>query len=254
MNNLSEIVRIPDNSLNQVQLKKTGSSLRSFTKSPPAEEGNEIWFLTLSDLLLLLMIFFVLLFGMTLKQQGNPQILTASQAEQKQSAAVKEQPAVQQLPPEPVSKTASLASDLQNIIDNNAGLQGITVAQQSQYIVLTFPEQIIFDSGRAELKSSVLPKLEQVAGFIQNHPDLSVEIQGHTDNVPISSRRYPSNWELSADRATQVAKALVSLGISPEKVSTKGFGEYRPLYSNDIDSERVKNRRVELQFSLPPSL
>lgn len=252
MNNLSEIPRFPDSSLKQVQLKKTVSSMRSLSKSPPAEAGNEIWFLTLSDLLMLLMIFFVLLFGITLKQQSGSQTLSLTRTGQEQPAtAIKEQAAARKLPPEPAAnKTEILASDLQGIIDDNSMLRGMSVTRHSQFVTLTLPEQIIFDSGRAELKSSVLPKLEQVAAFIQNHPDFSIEIQGHTDNIPISSRRYPSNWELSADRATQVAKALLSLGANPAKISTKGFGEYKPLYSNNSDAERLKNRRVELQFSL----
>ncbi len=252
MNNL-QTPQTSENSFNQVLLKKTGSSLRTLKKSAPAETGNEIWFLTLSDLLMLLMIFFVLLFGITLKQQSNSQMLSSQRTEQQPSvAAVQEQPAVRQLPQEPAgnNKTDSLVSGLQSIIDDNSGLQGMTVVRNSQFVVLTLPEQIIFDSGKAELKSSVIPKLEQVAVFIQHHPDLSVEIQGHTDNIPISSRRYPSNWELSADRATQVAKTLISFGVNPVKISTKGYGEYKPLYSNNSDSERLKNRRVELQFSL----
>jgi chemotaxis protein MotB len=261
MNNLNKIPHFADNPLNNVPFKKTVSQMRSLTKATPAEAGNEIWFLTLSDLLMLLLIFFVLLFGITIKQQSNPIVPASLHAEKILPVAVtKEQPVAPPLAP-PVassdsaaqSATASLESDLLGIIDDNSGLQGITVARHSQYVVLTLPEQISFDSGQAQLKSSVLPKLEQIAVFIQNHPNLLVEIQGHTDDRPISNRRYPSNWELSADRATQVAKSLVHLGVNPAKISTKGFGEYQPLYSNNSDSDRLKNRRVELQFSLNPS-
>lgn len=254
MKNSSQTPQVYENSLNQVPLKKTGGSLRSIKKSAATETGNEIWFLTLSDLLMLLLIFFVLLFGITLKQQNSSQMLSSSHTENQQPAvaANKEQPVASQLPQNTVdnSRTDSLASDLKNIIDDNSGLQGMTIARNSQFVTLTLPEQIIFDSGKADLKSSVIPKLEKVAVFIQAHPELSVEIQGHTDNLPISSRRYPSNWELSADRATQVAKALVSLSVNPAKISTKGFGEYKPLYSNSSHDERLKNRRVELQFSV----
>lgn len=256
MNNLSKIHTVPDNPLKQVSFKKTVSPMRSLTKSVPAEAGNEIWFLTLSDLLMLLLIFFVLLFGMALKQQGSTVSPPSPQAEQVLPVAVaKEQPVVQQVSSSPAANdaTKSLESDLLNVIDDNAGLQGITVARHSRFVVLTLPEQISFDSGQAQLKSSALTKLGQVAFFIQNHPNLSVEIQGHTDDRPISNRHYPSNWELSADRATQVAKSLVSLGVNPTKISTKGFGEYQPLYSNSSDADRLKNRRVELQFSLIPS-
>lgn len=234
--------------------------MRSLAKSTPSEAGNEIWFLTLSDLLMLLLIFFVLLFGITIKQQSNPIAPASLHAETILPVAVTKEQTVAPLAP-PVassdsaaqSTTASLESDLLGIIDDNSGLQGITVARHSQYVVLTLPEQISFDSGQAQLKSSVLPKLEQIAVFIQNHSNLLVEIQGHTDDRPISNRRYPSNWELSADRATQVAKSLVARGVNPTKISTKGFGEYQPLYSNNSDSDRLKNRRVELQFSLNPS-
>ena len=246
----------PRNSSDQVSFRKVAQPLRSPAKPAPAETGNEIWFLTLSDLLLLLMIFFVLLLGITLQQQSN----TAAPPVQRNkdalpTAAAKEQPASRPVSPNqpPGDEATSLESDLLSIIDGNEGLEGITVARRSQHVVLTLPEQIIFDSGQSDLKSGVLPKLEQIAVFIQKHPNIAVEIQGHTDNRPIANRRYPSNWELSADRATQVAKSLVRLGVNPAIISTRGFGEYKPLYPNGTDSDRMKNRRVELQFSLVSS-
>jgi chemotaxis protein MotB len=82
---------------------------------------------------------------------------------------------------------------------------------------------------------------------------LSVAVHGHTDDRPIHSRRYPSNWELSVDRATRVARALVGMGIEPARLSIRGFGEDRPLVANDSDENRMRNRRVEIQFSLAPS-
>lgn len=252
MNTLSKIPESSGEHLNQAPLKKTVRPMRSLTKSAPAETGNEIWFLTLSDLLMLLLIFFVLLFGMALKQQSSAIVSVATRTGEVSPVPVmKEQPAAKPVSASPVvdDANASLESDLLSIIDDNSGLQGITVARHSGNVVLTLPEQITFDSGQVQLKSAVLPKLEQIAVFIQNHPNLSVEIQGHTDDRPIASRRYPSNWELSADRATQVAKSMVRLGVNPAKISTKGFGEYHPLYPNDSDSNRLKNRRVEMQFS-----
>ena len=247
----------PRNSSDQVSFRKVAKPLRSQAKPAPAETGNEIWFLTLSDLLLLLMIFFVLLLGITLQQQSNsaaPPVQRNKHALPMATAA-KEQPVNRPVSPNqpPDDEASSLESDLLGIIDGNEGLEGITVARRSQHVVLTLPEQIIFDSGQADLKNGVLPKLEQIAVFIQKHPNIAVEIQGHTDNRPIANRRYPSNWELSADRATQVAKSLVRLGVNPAIISTRGFGEYKPLYPNGTDSDRMKNRRVELQFSLVSS-
>lgn len=256
MNDLSAMSGYPCNSSDQVSFRKVARPLRSPAKPAPAETGNEIWFLTLSDLLLLLMIFFVLLLGITLQQQSNsaaPPVQRNKHA--LPTAAAKEQPVNRPVSPNqpPGDEASSLESDLLGIIAGNEGLEGITVARRSQHVVLTLPEQIIFDSGQADLKTGVLPKLEQIAVFIQKHPNIAVEIQGHTDNRPIANRRYPSNWELSADRATQVAKSLVRLGVNPAIISTRGFGEYKPLYPNGTDSDRMKNRRVELQFSLVSS-
>jgi len=95
--------------------------------------------------------------------------------------------------------------------------------------------------------------LKKTAMVILNHPDLCVEVHGYTDDRPIHNQRYPSNWELSLDRATQVARVLVNLGIQPANVSIKGLGENYPLYANDSNSNRLKNRRVEIQCSLRPS-
>ncbi|MEQ8213968.1 MAG: flagellar motor protein MotB [Smithellaceae bacterium] len=255
MNNLSEVPEYPRNSSDQVSFRKVARSLRSPAKPAPAEAGNEIWFLTLSDLLLLLMIFFVLLLGITLQQQSNSAAPPVQRNNQALPVVATEQPVNRPASPNqsPGDEATSLESDLLGIIDGNEGLEGITVARRSQHVVLTLPEQIIFDSGQADLKNGVLPKLEQIAVFIQKHPNIAVEIQGHTDNRPIANRRYPSNWELSADRATQVAKSLVRLGVNPAIISTRGFGEYKPLYPNGTDSDRMKNRRVELQFSLVSS-
>jgi chemotaxis protein MotB len=131
--------------------------------------------------------------------------------------------------------------------------QDVTVERRSTYIVLTFPERIMFDSGQAEVKPTVQPLLEKVAAIILNRPELVVAIHGHTDDRPIHNRRYPSNWELAVDRSTQVARVLIQMGIQPTRLSIKGYGEDHPLYPNDSDDNRMKNRRVEIQFFLTPS-
>jgi chemotaxis protein MotB len=201
---------------------------------------------------MLLMIFFVLLLGITMQRQ---KLMTVTQ-----NAATKVIPSISIIQTQPVSvkssqplseqAAAKVESDLTNMFYSDQSRQGITVERNSQNIILTFPEQIIFDSGQAQLKPTIQPVLEKVAIFILDHSSLAVEIHGHTDNRPINNRQYPSNWELSADRANQVAKTLVKLGIDPTKLSIKGFGEYHPLVTNDSDVNRLKNRRVEIKFSI----
>ncbi len=224
--------------------------LRSQRKESEAEKGHDLWLLTLSDLLLLLMIFFALLFGLTLQQQAQgsqspPQAADAPM--QSEETPVKIQP-----PSAPDGILASFETDLRAIIgeEDSKGKAGIT--RRADHLILTFPERILFNPGRAELKLSIQPILDKVGSLALAHPDFLVEIQGHTDDRPVNTKRYPSNWELSVDRATQVAKALIGLGIAPAQISVKGFGEYRTLYPNDNESNRSKNRRVEIQFYLPP--
>jgi chemotaxis protein MotB len=227
-----------------VPLKKAAGSQRFQRKSSQTDAGNEIWLLTLTDVFMLLMVCFVLLFGMSLQRQKETAVTATPPA-----TAMMPVPAVQA--PPTIQADSSLESELLAILGQEG--QDVTVERRSTYIVLTFPERIIFDSGQAQLKFAVQPLLEKVAAVILNRPDLAVAIHGHTDDRPIHSRQYPSNWELSVDRATQVARTLVQMGIQPTKISIRGFGEDHPLYANDSSDNRLKNRRVEIQFSLTPS-
>jgi chemotaxis protein MotB len=212
------------------------------------DKGTEIWLITLSDLLMLLLIFFVILFGMELQKRKAPSVV--AWAESKEHAIEK----VNAIVPDPslLDMTVSIEKDLIAMLNLEKGPQEVMVKRVSNLVTLTFPEQIVFDPGHAQLKPSAQPTLDKVASFIKQRPSLLVEVQGHTDDRPINNTRYPSNWELSVDRATQVAKALIDLGANPTQFSVKGFGEYRSLNSNDSDENRFKNRRVEIQFALPP--
>jgi chemotaxis protein MotB len=218
------------------------------------EKGNEIWLLTLSDLLMLFTVFFTILFGMLLHKQARPsQSLSEQTAVSVKSEEDRRIEGATLAPGVDSEKvTASLESSLLALFKEEKEENGMNIERQDQHLVLTFPEKIVFDPGQAHLKSSSQPILSKVASFVLEHPQLLVEVQGHTDDRPINNLHYPSNWELSADRATQVAKALIHLGLTPAQLSVKGFGEYRALYPNDSDTGRLKNRRVEIQISLPP--
>ncbi len=233
-----------------LSFQKTRTSLNLQKKQPEQDGSDEIWLLTMSDLMMLLMIFFILFFTVSYAQQVNSQStpveVKAKHAETVFQAVL---PIVHKASKQATAIT-EVEADLQKKLGEMQEQQGVIVERRLNYIVITFPEQIIFDSGQSELKKSAQPVLQTVADFIDQHPELLLEIQGHTDNRPISTQRYPSNWELSTDRATQVARALVALGIHPVRITTKGFGEYHPVSSNDSEDGRLKNRRVEIQFSI----
>ncbi len=216
------------------------------------EKGHDLWLLTLSDLLLLLMIFFVLLFGIGLqgrRESHSPPQAIAAQMEF-QAIPIDRRPA---FTPDSASQRVldSFEKDLRAILGDQGDKETASVTRRADYLLLTFPERILFDSGKAELKPSVHPVLKRVSLLASSHPQLLVEVEGHTDDRPINTERFPSNWELSVGRATQVVKALIGLGLNPAQISMRGFGEYRIRYPNDSDSNRSKNRRVEIQFSCP---
>lgn len=115
-------------------------------------------------------------------------------------------------------------------------------------LVITFVADVLFDSGKAVIKPESHPILDKVARVLsENVPELNIGIEGHTDNEPIKFSGWKSNWELSTARALSVLHYLVDgKGILPDRVSAIGYGEYRPVASNDTKDGRQFNRRVEV--------
>jgi chemotaxis protein MotB len=115
-------------------------------------------------------------------------------------------------------------------------------------LVITVVGDVLFDSGKATIKPEAENILNKVSKVLkENVPQLNVGIEGHTDNEPIMHSGWKSNWELSTARALSVLHYLVeNQGMSPERVSAIGYGEYRPVASNDTKDGRQLNRRVEI--------
>ncbi len=129
----------------------------------------------------------------------------------------------------------------------------VKVEMLAKGLVITFVEEVLFDSGKAVLREDSSAKLDKVSSVIQTVvPDLSIGIEGHTDNQPIKYSSWKSNWELSSARALSVLHFLSDKGgVRPERLAAIGYGEYRPVTSNDDKIGRQKNRRVEIVI-LPP--
>jgi chemotaxis protein MotB len=115
-------------------------------------------------------------------------------------------------------------------------------------LVITVVGDLVFDSGKAKIRPEAFPLLSKVAAILKDSmAQFNVGIEGHTDNVPIKSSGWKSNWELSTARALSVLHYLLNdQGISPERLSAIGYGEYRPVASNDNSDGRSQNRRVEI--------
>jgi chemotaxis protein MotB len=136
-----------------------------------------------------------------------------------------------------------LEKQLQNEINNKQ----VKVEMQDKGLVITFVSEVLFDSGKAKLRHDSLTKLDKVIDVLNTTvSDLNVGIEGHTDNQPIKRSGWKSNWELSTSRALSVLHYLSDKGVSEPRLAAIGYGEYRPVASNDTKEGRQANRRVEI--------
>ena len=141
----------------------------------------------------------------------------------------------------------------ENLLENMKGeiAKGeITITQLRGKLKVNMLDEILFDSGKTTVKPQGLEVLQRVGSILVNVKDRAISIEGHTDNVPIGAelkKRYPTNWELSAVRATTVARYLQEkTGIDPGLLSAIGYGEYQPVALNESEEGRAKNRRIEI--------
>jgi len=130
----------------------------------------------------------------------------------------------------------------QSLID--AGQLSVSITRGR--MVINLPQDILFASGSATVGSEGRETIAQVASVLADLSDRSFQVEGHTDNVPISNAQFPSNWELSTARALSVVRLLVRGGVPPQNLSGAGYGEYQPVASNDDATGRRKNRRIEI--------
>lgn len=125
--------------------------------------------------------------------------------------------------------------------------EAIKVKVTETGIAIKVADPIGFDVGEADIKPELIGALNHIAEIVGKVPGTVVRVEGHTDDVPIHTRKFPSNWELSAARALNVVKFLAEKGnINPAQLSAIGYGEYRPLVPNTSTKNRMMNRRIEI--------
>jgi chemotaxis protein MotB len=128
----------------------------------------------------------------------------------------------------------------------------LRIALRNGRMVIQLANDVLFDSGQTQIKSTGQQALTQVAGIFRTIPDRKFQVAGDTDNVPIHTERFPSNWELSTARAVEVVRYLVAQGVRPEVLSAAGYGEFDPIAANDDPASRARNRRIEI--TLQPNI
>ena len=126
----------------------------------------------------------------------------------------------------------------------------VRISELKGKLTVNVVDKILFDSGKATLKPAGIKVLQQIGDILNSAVDKNIQVEGHTDNVPISgglAARYPSNWELSTARATTVLHFLQDkVGVSGERLSAVGYGEYQPISSNATAEGRAENRRIQI--------
>lgn len=226
------------------------------------EEGSPAWMTTYSDLMTLLLVFFVLLFSFSVLNQQKFQLFLASYQgmgilDGGVSSIVETEAAPQTYPenfetPEAaaaLARTRELMETYMTVKNflTDSGLNSIVeVRYEERGIALDIKERILFDSGKADLKPEARRLLDKLAELFSRIPN-EVHVEGHTDNRPIHTIEFPSNWELSTARAARVARYFIEEHrLKPERFVVVGYGEYRPLYPNDTPEHMAENRRVVL--------
>ncbi len=135
---------------------------------------------------------------------------------------------------------------IETVIEEEDLAKKVKVTLDRRGMIIRLGELNFFDSGSANLRPEAKTVLDKIAAVLLPH-DYSIRIEGHTDNVPISTSRYPSNWELSTARATSMVLYMITThGFDPQKLSASGYGEFRPIAPNDTSENRSQNRRVDL--------
>lgn len=149
-------------------------------------------------------------------------------------------------------KTEALYADVTDMSEqkNIDGAIDVTIDEEGyQYVLISLSGAILFDSGSAEVKENAKPVLSKVGDILKVYNKHIIEIEGHTDNIPIHNAEYDNNLWLSTARATNVFEYFVEKkGLEPESLKATGRGEYDPLNDNKTDKDRARNRRVEIKI------
>ncbi|MDO8426511.1 MAG: flagellar motor protein MotB [Deltaproteobacteria bacterium] len=225
-------------------------------KKHEEHENHERWLVSYADFITLLFAFFTSMYAMSSVNEGKFRILS-------ESLGIAFNPSlytstrVQEGPRFVKEQRSNVAYEFKDMYTNNyqkiqTALKDLekdkklTFIVDEQRITIRISESMLFDAASDELLPGALPVLDEVASVLKDLPN-QIRIEGHTDNIPVSTPRFPSNWDLSSARAIKILKYFAgSHRFDPRKLSALGYGEYRPVDSNDTPSGRVRNRRVDI--------
>jgi chemotaxis protein MotB len=245
-------------------------------KKEPEHQNHERWLISYADFITLLFAFFVVMYSISAVNEGKfrvlsealvaafrsqPKSLVPVQAGKPAKAPMEPVPPINlpipatapvnnmpALPP-PDSPRADairrIADELEHSLRPLIDTDLISMRRHALWLEVEIKASVLFSSGSATLEPEALPVLSRVAEILGRHPN-PIRIEGFTDDRPIRTSAFPSNWELSAARSVSVVQLFITQGIQPGRMAAIGYAEHRPVAANDTEEGRAKNRRVVL--------
>ncbi|MCM3770068.1 flagellar motor protein MotB [Priestia aryabhattai] len=199
---------------------------------------------TFADLVTLILVFFILLFSMSSVDNQKFQTVVNSLTRSDSLASVENKSQQSQ-------KLDNILAKVQDYLQENKLQHVITAKRDERGVVLILQEQVLFETGQADILKRGTPFLDELGRLFSTIPN-DIKVEGHTDNRPIHTYRYPSNWELSAARASGVIRYLTNhFSLSANRFEAIGYGDTKPLVPNTSNDNLQKNRRVEIIISDP---
>lgn len=246
-------------------------------KRPEEHENHERWLVSYADFITLLFAFFVVMYAISSINEGKYRVLSDSLVDafkqtptsQEPLRLGKEQPhrsqsSKQNVILQPIEvrkaeqaqetkrkkqeeKMKGIATDLLKVMEPLVKEGQVRVTQSPLGVSIEINASVLFAPGQAQLEKQSIQVLTAVGQVVAGVPN-AVQIEGHTDNIPISTPAYPSNWELSTARASSVVRLFIENGVSPSRLTAIGYADQRPVEPNDTNEGRGRNRRVTVMI------
>jgi chemotaxis protein MotB len=212
--------------------------------------GQDRWLLSYADFVTLLFALFVTMYAVSTVDKSKlapaaSSISTAFDGEKREAVATPMSD-LGIIVPQPPARLDRVRDELARVLADAISTGRLELIEDARGLVISLPERATFGPASTEMPPSALALVEQVAMAVKpfNRP---LRIEGHTDNVPISTREFRSNWELSTARAATVIRFLIErVGLDPRRLSAAGYGEFHPRVANDTPENRARNRRVDI--------
>ena len=205
-------------------------------RRPNFDDSSSSWLVTYSDAITLLLAFFVMILAVSDLNEGKIESLKEGLAEVISSETT-------------TTPFTDIRQGIDDYIEQNGLQDQVSVTLDPRGVQVEFANVALYDSGAASLKPAATPLLQELSRVIRDvsHGSHMIEVEGHTDDLPISNEQFPSNWELSSARATGVVKYLLESGIEKERLKASGYADSRPKEGLDdlpLNEQRKANRRV----------